>query len=88
MSGIADDRRSPSRRRIASQIAVIARTDPNDPRLPALRERGDILHVAEIAEWARLAATALPPPTHDEITKVAREVAALDIKLARLRGRS
>jgi hypothetical protein len=86
MSGVVDDRRTPTRRRIASQIAVIARADPHDPRLPVLRERADVLHVAEIAEWARLAATALPPPTHEEITKIEREVAALDVRLARRRA--
>jgi hypothetical protein len=86
MRGVVDNRRTPTRRRIASRIAVISRTDPDDPRLPALRERADILHVAEIAEWARLAATALPPPTHAEILAIAREVAALDAKLAQRRA--
>jgi hypothetical protein len=74
------------RRRIASQIALISRVDPNDPRLPALRERADILHIAEIAEWAALAATALPPPTHHEIIAVRREVATIEAKLAQQRS--
>ena len=78
--------RSLTRRRVASRIAVISRTDPDDPRLPALRDRADALHVAEIAEWARLAAAALPPPTHEEILKVAREVAAIDARLTRRRA--
>jgi hypothetical protein len=86
MSGVVDDRRTLTRRRIASQIAVIARADPNDPRLPALRERADIVHVAEIAEWAKRAAAALPPLTHAEIAALEREVAALDAKLARRRA--
>jgi hypothetical protein len=86
MSGVADTRRTLTRRRIASRIAVIARTDPDDPRLPALRERADILHVAEIAEWARQAAAALPPPTRQEIRAIEREVAALDLKLAARRA--
>jgi hypothetical protein len=72
-----------ARRRVASRIAVIARTDPDDPRLPSLRERADALHVAEIAEWARLAAAALPPLTHAEIIAVRREVAAIDKRLTR-----
>jgi hypothetical protein len=88
MSGVAGDRRTLTRRRVASRIAVIARTDPDDPRLPALRERADVLHVAEIAEWARLAAAALPPPTHEEILGIAREVAALDARLAARRRAS
>lgn len=86
MSGVADDRRTPTRRLIASRIAVISRTNPDDPRLPELRRRADMLHVHEIAEWARLAAAAWPPPTHEEILKVAREVAALDARLARRRA--
>lgn len=86
MSGVADNRRTLSRRHIASRIAVISRTDPDDPRLPALRERADVLHVAEIAEWARRAAAALPPLTHEEILAVEREVAALDARLTRRRA--
>lgn len=86
MSGVADTRRTPTRRQIASRIAVICRTDPDDPRLPALRERADALHVAEIAEWAKRAAAALPPLTHEEIAALEREVAALDAKLARRRA--
>jgi hypothetical protein len=70
-----------SRRRVASQIANIARQDPDDPRLPILRERADALHVAEIAEWARCAATALPALTHAEIVAVSREVAAITTRL-------
>jgi hypothetical protein len=70
-----------SRRLVASQIAVIAKQNPDDPRLPGLRERADALHVAEIAEWARQAAALLPPLTHDEITKVAREVAMVSTRL-------
>ena len=86
MSGVTDDRRTPTTRRIASRIGVLSRTDPDDPRLPALRERADILHIAEIAEWARLAATELPPPTHAEILAIAREVAALELKLSQRRA--
>jgi hypothetical protein len=70
-----------SRRRVAAQIGAIARLNPDDPRLPALRERADALHVAEIAEWARRAATVLPPLTHAEIVAVAREVAAIETRL-------
>jgi hypothetical protein len=70
-----------TRRRVAAQIAVITKRDPADPRLPALRERADALHVAEIAEWARHAATLLPPLTHEEIAKVAREVAMISTRL-------
>jgi hypothetical protein len=68
------------RRRVACQIARIARLDPADPRLPALRERCDALHVAEIAEWARLASAALPPPPHAEIIAITREIAAIDAR--------
>lgn len=86
MNAVADTRRTPTRRRIASRIAVIARTNPDDPRLPELRQRADILHIAEIAEWARQAAAALPPPTREEVRALEREVAALDAKLARRRA--
>ena len=86
MNGVADTRRTLTRRRIASRIAVIARTNPDDPRLPALRERADVLHVAEIAEWARQAAAALPPPTRQEIRAIEREVAALELRLAARRA--
>ena len=83
---LADDRRLDSRRRIASRIAVLSRTNPDDPRLPALRERADVLHIAEIAEWARRAAAALPPPTHEEILRVERHVAAIELRLSQRRS--
>ena len=86
MNRVADTRRTPTRRRIASRIAVIARTNPDDPRLPALRERADILHIAEIAEWARQAAAALPPPTREEVRAIEREVAAFELRLAARRA--
>jgi hypothetical protein len=72
-----------TRRRVAAQIANLARWNPRDSRLPALRERADALHIAEIAEWARLAATQLPPLTHSEIIAVRREVAAIDKRITR-----
>ena len=86
MSAVAGDRRSRTRRRVASRIAVISGENPDDPRLPALRERLDVLHIAEIAEWARLAAVALPPPTHQEILGIAREVAAIEARRAARRS--
>jgi hypothetical protein len=73
--------RTSTRRILAAKVSNIHKKDPADPRLPELRRTLDALHVAEIAEWAQQAARRLPALSHDEITKVSREVQAISDRL-------
>jgi hypothetical protein len=74
---------TPSRKSVNGQIGYIASKNPSDPRLPYLRAYSDALHVAEIAAWAREAAKLLPALSHEEVAKVAREMAAIETRLRR-----
>jgi hypothetical protein len=76
--------KSPRRRQLASDIAVIARQDPADPRLPELRRQLDALGVSEIHAWAHQAAADLPALSPGEIQAIGRAAARIDARVKAL----
>ncbi len=76
--------KSKTRRTISGKIAAIERHNgPGDPRLDPLKIAGAALAIAEIAEWARCAAAALPVFDQAEIDAAGRAAAKIDARRAR-----